>query len=123
MKTKSVLPDRDGPLRSIIEKDSIVIKIGKGTIAFCAEQADNLGFTELEVVNVDQFAKDVICAMNHESEDGSTLITRMLDKAIVGAIEDGSIAVRTEETYDDETDFGDDYDPDDNGGGFDVAGK
>lgn len=107
MKTISSLPDSQVPLRAAIINGVLKISIGIGTLAFAAEHDDNLGFTDLTVMNQAEFAKDVLRELNREAEDGSTLVTRVLDKAITNAIEDGSIAVKTEETDPDEDDFGD----------------
>ena len=109
MKTVSSLPDpKDTPLRIQIIDGSLVLSIGIATLAFSAElQDEHYGFRELTVVNQVEFAKDVLRELNSEEEDGSTLITAVLDKAILNAIEQGSIAVRTNMTNLDEDDFGD----------------
>ncbi len=44
----------------------------------------------LKILNSFEFAKDVVRELNMEAEDGSTLVTRMLDKAMIKAIENGS---------------------------------
>jgi hypothetical protein len=99
--------DNDIPLKSQIIDGQLIISIGVNTMAWAAEQSDDLGFISLEVVNKAEFARDIQRELNEESEDGSTMITRMLDKAVIQTIEQGSIAIRTEETAEDETDFGD----------------
>jgi hypothetical protein len=83
----------DMPLRCRIHNRAISLKIGRKVLAFAADNhptywdGDN---QTIKVTNIAGFAKDVLNALNDEGEDGSTPITRMLDKAIEHAIEMGS---------------------------------
>ncbi len=74
------------------------IDMGIGTLALCfaAEQHPDLWDGEtpcsvpvLKITDVQAFALEVARAINAESEDGSTLLTRMLDAAILKAVESG----------------------------------
>lgn len=44
------------------------------------------------IVDNDQLAHDVSERLDHEKKDGSTPVTDLIDKAIVDASEDGSVA-------------------------------
>ena len=46
-----------------------------------------------KVVDLDQFIDDLVDELNREEEDGSTLITKALDDAVVNACENGSEAI------------------------------
>ena len=43
----------------------------------------------IKIDDIDVFMKEVVLSINDEREDGSTLLTDMLDAAIKGAIENG----------------------------------
>lgn len=44
----------------------------------------------LKITNLETLAKDVVRAINDEAEEGSTPLIRMLDAAIVDAVESGT---------------------------------
>lgn len=46
-----------------------------------------------KVLDHQQFIKDVVCELQREEEDGTTLLHRALDRAAIDAIENGSEAV------------------------------
>lgn len=88
----------DKPLRAIIREGVLRIEIGVETLAFCTHAIP--GFhcpqTDKELLKIDDakgFAKDVLYALMAEAEDGSTLLTRCLDKAMQEAVEQGSAHV------------------------------
>lgn len=78
------------PLRAAIDGDRLVIEIGIDTLKFCAE---NWPAPPVVVSDMDGFAADVCRALNNESETGETLVTRMLDRAMEKAIDDGSLHI------------------------------
>ena len=47
----------------------------------------------VQVTDVRRFAKDVVYALNHEKEDGTTPVHELFDAAFEKAVEDGSIGV------------------------------
>jgi len=53
--------------------------------------------TRMKITNVQEFAADLIHELNDESEDGSTRIHRMLDKAIENAISQGAFGIEEHE--------------------------
>lgn len=77
----------------------IEILIGKKILSFAAEnhpafydgQDDDQPV--LKITNHDLFMNEVWRELNREEEDGSTLVTRMLDDAIEKAIESGCAGV------------------------------
>jgi len=73
----------------------IVIGIGQKVLQFSAEfhpvlrDADNPDEPAVKITDAAVFAKEVVAQLNRESEAGSTLVTRMLDEAILAAVENG----------------------------------
>jgi len=88
------------PLRCDVVDGAIDMRIGVGTLCFCAENHPDYWDGEsarevpnIRIIDVDEFARDVVAAINDESEDGSTLLSRMLDAAIAQAVESGCLGV------------------------------
>lgn len=85
---------REAPLQAGIVKGELVIRIGVEVLAFAAmEGQKNEMNVYYKVTDVDEFAKEVMLAMLHEEEDGSSPLTDFLDAAGTAAVEDGSIGV------------------------------
>lgn len=92
----------DAPLLVDVKNGRLVISIGVETLAFSAENSNFFNpfidtqnaFVRLwKITNAHDFAHDVKHALCEEAEDGSTLLTRLLDKGIKQAVDDGSTAV------------------------------
>ena len=92
------------PLEVKVENGQLLIAIGIQTLAHaCAyaewanpwrETDDEQGgdyIRDFAILDAPQFAKDVLHAMLHEREDGSTPLSDFLDKMTLAAVEDGSI--------------------------------
>jgi hypothetical protein len=81
-----------------LEGDDIVIRVPLSAIPFAAEVAfgeanydcDEFGFPRMVVTAVRTFAYGMLRELNREAEDGSTPIHLLLDKAIIGAAEQGT---------------------------------
>lgn len=85
------------PLSCSIVGDLLMISIGIDTLAHATvteclvrDSGIPVGIT---ILDKHEFARDVARAINAEREDGSTLLTDLLDKAAVMAFEDGSLGV------------------------------
>lgn len=102
--------DYGAPLNVTIERDALVIRVGIQTLAHAVTYADWANrwhhdnsehggdyIREFAIIDVVQFAKDVINAMEHEEEDGSSMLTHFLDKATEEAVNDGSLGLDVEE--------------------------
>lgn len=86
--------NKDTPLQCEVTNDGLlVIKIGVDTLAFAAE---NYPEDPCKVLDAAGFTKDVIDQIIKEDEIGESLITNMLDKAILNAKNSGSIYVKYE---------------------------
>lgn len=79
-----------------IVKGQIVVTVGKKVLRFATEQHPEFwdgdssdSEPNIKIEDVDVFMKEVVNSINNEREDGSTLLTDMLDAAVKGAIEDG----------------------------------
>ena len=89
------------PCGAVREGDWVVIAIHKNTIKNATELSQGLEYYSDEqedyvppkVVDLDQFIDDLVDELNREEEDGSTLITKALDDAVVNACENGSEAI------------------------------
>lgn len=88
----------DAPLAINVEDGKLVISIGISTLTFAFETSEqNNPFndtlndfeTTYRVTNELQFANEVRRALCDEQEDGSTILTDLLDKAYWNAIDDG----------------------------------
>lgn len=67
------------------------VSIGKSILAIAATAIPNTGWDEgaLKITDKEAFAKAVLHELRREEEDGTTLVHRMLDKAMLRAIEQG----------------------------------
>lgn len=100
---------RNTPLQAKIEKNELVMRIGIGVLAFAFEHQDSNNpyvivskdecgevydwIQQFQVTDKKEFANDVIRAMFDEEEDGSTPLTRFLDKMGEEAVNQGSIGI------------------------------
>lgn len=86
------------PLECTARCGALYIRIGSKVLAFAAENNPHLWNGEKDgpgfrITNPNAFARNVMYALNKEAEDGSTLLTRMLDQATLNAVESGSEGV------------------------------
>ncbi len=93
---------KNTPLTVEIDRRQLVIRIGIGTLAHAAAYNPKLwdedihGASEgpyLKITDEAEFAHDVMCALQHEEEDGSGPLSDLLDEACERAKDDGSLAV------------------------------
>lgn len=75
-----------------VENGDLVIRIDAKTLAFAAIHLPQHDGQPLEVDDEDKLVRDVIGQLGKEDDDGSTVVTTMLDRAIIDAWEDGSDA-------------------------------
>ena len=81
-----------------LEGDEIVIRVPLAAIPFAAEVAmgevnydcDEFGVPRMVVTDPRTFAYGMLRELNREAEDGSTAIHLLLDKAVIGAAEQGA---------------------------------
>lgn len=87
------------PLSVAVDRNELVIRIGVNTLAHAAVASDwatpyddeeNDFIRTFAIADPLQFAKDVAHALRDEREDGSSLLTDVLDKAAQEAINQGS---------------------------------
>lgn len=83
-------------LKTVFTHGLLDISIGEKCLQTAAEQHQHFwnGYAGIEhpnvkVINSTEFALAVFEALLDEGEDGSTLVTRMLDEAIKQAVENG----------------------------------
>lgn len=86
----------DMPLKSIIENGKLIISVGLDVLEFAAKNLPGFEDYEIYITNIETLAQEVIYALNEENEDGSTPISRLLDGAIVSAIENGAEGIELE---------------------------
>ena len=94
------------PLEAKIEDGRLVIAVGVQTLAHATafanwanpfdEAADDYIRT-FAIADASEFAKDVVCAMLSEREDGSTPLSDFLDEMAQAAINDGSLGLHEDE--------------------------
>ncbi len=87
----------DLPLKVEMQRGVVRLSVGAAVLAFAATnhpyRLDEKGTPLWKVVDAVKFSEEVVRAMNREAEDGSNLITRMLDQAISDAVDDGAEGV------------------------------
>lgn len=86
----SVLLNPDQPLDVGIMGKCFIIVIGVDTLKFAAEHCDDN--PRLEVIDTLQLCHDTALEMLKEEENGSTILTDMMDKAVSNACDNGSTA-------------------------------
>lgn len=84
------------PLRCKAVAGEIDLRVGVETLRFAAKNHEEFWDGEsgtdvpaIKITNSVIFAQEVVLAINEEAEDGSTLLSRMLDEAIKQAVENG----------------------------------
>jgi hypothetical protein len=85
--------------RAIIEVDCIVIRVPLASLPMVVDGAWATGNlkTRLKITNIAEFAADIVHELNHESEDGTTLVHRMFDKAMDEAVNQGAQGIEEHE--------------------------
>jgi hypothetical protein len=92
---KSTNP-KEAKFTAEIDGGQLVVKIGVNVLAFAALRKNGGPLVENErVTDSDQFAKDVLCELSKEEENGDTPLYKLIDQAIRDAAENGCIAIRT----------------------------
>lgn len=90
------------PLKADVKAGRLVISIGVQTLAHAVAYAEwanrfdgarNDYFRTFAIEDEQEFANDVARAITAEREDGSSLLTDLLDKAAEEAINDGSLGL------------------------------
>jgi glutaredoxin len=91
---------QDAPLSCKVEGECLVIEIGIRTLAHAAsysEWANRYDEARADyrrsfaIIDLHEYAKDVALQMQHEAEDGSSLLTKLIDEAMEAAVDDGSM--------------------------------
>ena len=81
------------PLRCELVDGTIRIQVGSNVLAFATENHPELQDEEAEprcrVTDPAEWMKSVKLALDSEEEDGTTLVHKMLDAAIMRALEQG----------------------------------
>jgi hypothetical protein len=83
--------DADGG-KAVIKDGALVISINVENLSVILEGAwaMNVFDQRYKVTDADAFAKELCYRLNEEDEQGTTLVHRMFDKAIINAIEWGA---------------------------------
>jgi len=83
--------------RAVIESGDIVIRVSIAALGTITNGVGALwnpdGNPTVEIVDVEEFAKDLVYELNNEAEDGTTRVHTMFDDAIEAAILDGAQGV------------------------------
>ena len=96
---------RDRPLQVVVEPTELVIRIGFDTLKMAAEycpllfdgESKNCDPPYCEVTDANELAKDVARMIEDEQEDGSSPVRDLIDRAILAAMDDGSVAFKEDE--------------------------
>lgn len=87
-------PDVEGQLANI-EGEQVVIRVPISGLPHAASVAwdEQYGDHNLFVENLDEFAKEFVRYLNAEEEDGTTVLHRAFDKAVIEATEQGGFGI------------------------------
>lgn len=88
---------RKSPLKVEIADGLLTISIGIETMNRATAYGLEHTYGSINVTDHDVFAVEVLRELKDESEDGTTLIHRMLDQATAQAIEQGAEGVDVED--------------------------
>lgn len=86
--SKTSINPKDSPLSVNVIGQMLVISVGVETLKQCYNLA---GF---QIQDAKMFAKDVALRLDRQREDGSGMLTDLLEKAVLAAVEGGSPNVR-----------------------------
>ncbi len=81
------------PLRCLVEDGILRIEIGAETLKYCTNAVAGALPDGYQITDAVQFCKDVVHELKREREDGSTILTDLLDKAVEDACGNGSTGV------------------------------
>lgn len=91
---------RKAYLHAKIKDGMVVVAIGIDTLKFAAEHCPDVidypgehDYPFAKITDADEFAKEVVRALQHEEEDGSGPMSDLFDKMIVAAMDDGADGV------------------------------
>lgn len=84
---------------AVIENGSIVIRVAVDALPAIVEGGWAAGAydTRFKVTDIFEFAADLVRELNRESEDGTTRIHVMFDKAILEAVDQGAFGIEEHE--------------------------
>ena len=98
------IPDERHPQSVIRQGDWIVLAIHVDVLKHVAESSPILEFINDEgesfgavVTDADVFVNELVSQLNYEGEDGSTLVTHMIDDAFDSAVEHGARGIKVAE--------------------------
>jgi hypothetical protein len=85
--------------QAVIENGSIVIRVSLDALPTVVEGAWASGGmdTRYKITNAQEFAAELVTELNRESEDGTTRIHLMFDRAIQEAIDQGAFGIEEHE--------------------------
>lgn len=89
----SKIKAEDARLSVSIHNKQLTIRIGIDTLAFADTARTNTVITDSM-----EYAKDFVRALEREDDDGTSSLTRFLDKIAEDVYEDGSIAIDYEKS-------------------------
>lgn len=78
------------PLETRIENEMLSITIGTDMLCHAVEIGRACGLGGIKITDRAVFTQEILNELDRESEDGSTPVHRMLDKAVSRAIENGA---------------------------------
>lgn len=81
--------------KAVIENGGIVIRVSLHALPEIVEGAwaCSILSRRYKITNIEEFAADLVRELNRESEDGTTRIHTMFDKAIEEAIDQGAFGI------------------------------
>jgi len=87
-----IKPDNDTPPRELVEivDGEIIIRVPLDALPVAAAVAwGSRSLRELKVTDIPTFAREMMLELRREKENGDTLVTDMLDAAVIRVVENG----------------------------------
>ncbi|MGH6714582.1 MAG: hypothetical protein ACREDC_00160 [Bradyrhizobium sp.] len=91
-----------------IEEGDIVIRITREALVFASENHPGVAtfdsslndFRKVSITDPDKWRDEIVCILRRESESGETSIDRLLDNAVLEAVEWGAEGIRIQGVID-----------------------
>lgn len=92
---------------AFIDDDVIIIRLPISHLPMAIEGMWAAGYSDVryKVTNAEEFAQEFVRELNKESEDGTTMIHSLFDKAALNAIDQGAFGIEEHEDQEGETIF------------------
>jgi hypothetical protein len=96
------MPKPNRSAEAVIQRNALVIRVPLKNLQTAIDGAWALNAlpARYKITNLDEFARDLVGELNSEDEQGTTRIHKMLDAAVLEAIDQGAFGIDLHEKQD-----------------------